>query len=626
MANLLAPPILRRLRAFVPPDAAGIADADLLERYLTDSDEAAFESIVRRHGRMVLGACHRILGDPHDALDAFQATFLVLVRKAATVSPPEMLPAWLHGVARLTALRAREARRRRREVAVAAPPEPAAPRDDGAPDLRPVLDEELARLPAKYRVAVVTCDLEGLSHKQAAARLGWPMGTVASRLSRGRAALAKRLTRRGFSVPPTLVVSAPQLPCSLIEATLRAAELYAAGLAGSGPVIALTQGVLKAMLMSKLRSAVGVCVVAGLLALGGALALSTTGPDAVAAAPRPASKSLTLREAAIRTLRHAGFRVTEAGGELHVSYGAAVGLSLDPKYVAPTPLIAELIAAQALLNAEVAYWNLHGSRQQLAYRERALREARETLHTCESRRDAGRLSKADVTRARSQYETARVHRLKALDQVSEDERQLRYFAGYPLGNGPPLVPGDRPSVAAVQPDWDASVKEALAARAELKMARDQVLLSQSLLAGEKLIRMAMGLSPPSRTEASRRPHDLSGRLARDVEILKDQEQKVVRYLGNYYRRLSLNYEQIKAYRAQREAFEKQLQVLQRDFLDGRGALDILLEAQRFRTDAFSQEHATITRFNNALAVFDFAKGAALKRHKVTLKAGGQGGS
>jgi RNA polymerase sigma factor (sigma-70 family) len=611
VANLLTPPIMRRIRHFVPPDAAGMADAVLLERYVTAGDEAAFESIVRRHGRMVYGVCSRLLRDPNDAQDAFQATFLVLVRKAATVSPPAMLPGWLHGVARLTALRARAAaaERRKRERAVAELPEPAARRDDGEPDLRPVLDEELARLPAKNRAAVVTCDLEGLSHKEAAARLGWPMGTVASRLSRGRAALAKRLARRGVT-PPAHAALAPQLPPSLIAATLQSAELYGAGQA-SGTAVALTQGVLKAMSMSRLKSAVVTCVLAAALALGGAIALMRTGPEATAAAPPPASPSLTLRQAAIRTLRNAGFRVEKAGGQFRVSAGEIVGLT--PKEIRPTPLEAERIAARELLNAEVAYWNLYAARRQLAAREQFVQEAREALDACEARRKAGRVTEADFYQAKGQYTLARALRSSAESQVGEDERQLRMLMGLPLQSDPPLVPGDTPSVAAVKPDWDASVQEALAARVELKMTRNDVRLSQSLHTGEKLLRAFMGMSPPVQS-------DLTLRLARDVETLKDQERKVIGYLGNYYRRLSLQHEQIRANQAQRKAFEEQLQARQQEFLAGRGTLDILLEAQRFSTEALAQEHQAIAAFNNSLAGFDFAKGAALKRHKMTLEA------
>ena len=152
-------------------------------------DEAAFEALVRRHGPMVLGVCRRVLRNHHDAEDAFQATFLVLVRKAASIVPREMVANWLYGVAYRTALKARSmiARQRVRERQVTEMPEPeAAEPDDCWRDLQPLLDQELSRLPDKYRVPIVLCDLEGKTGKEAARQLGWPEGTVASRLARGR--------------------------------------------------------------------------------------------------------------------------------------------------------------------------------------------------------------------------------------------------------------------------------------------------------------------------------------------------------------------------------------------------------------------------------------------------------
>ena len=179
-------------------DAAGRLDGDLVKRYVTGKDEAAFQTLVRRHGPMVLGVCRRVLRNHHDAEDAFQATFLVLVRKAATLRSPAMIGNWLYGVAHRTAWHARKciAKRRVKEAEVIAPTEMP---DHAWADLRPVLDEELARLADKYRVLLVLCDLEGRTRKEAATLLGIPEGTVATRLTQARAMLAKRLTKRGLA-------------------------------------------------------------------------------------------------------------------------------------------------------------------------------------------------------------------------------------------------------------------------------------------------------------------------------------------------------------------------------------------------------------------------------------------
>src|SRR5262249_34368415 len=153
---------------------AGLTDGELLEAHLRRRDEAALAALVRRHGSMVWGVCRRVLHNHHDAEDAFQATFLVLVRKAASIVPRDMVGNWLYGVAHQTALKARTttAKRRRRERTLTGMPEPAMAEQPVWRDLQPLLDEELSRLPDKYRAVIVLCDLEGKTRKEAARQLG----------------------------------------------------------------------------------------------------------------------------------------------------------------------------------------------------------------------------------------------------------------------------------------------------------------------------------------------------------------------------------------------------------------------------------------------------------------------
>src|SRR6476620_2205434 len=158
-------------------DGVGLRDGELLGRFVDRRDEAALAALVSRHGPMVWGVCRRLLGH-HDAEDAFQATFIVLVRKAASVRPREMVGNWLYGVARQAAMQARAAARHR-EIQVAQMPDTEAPQDRWA-DIRPILDEELSRLPDQYRAVIVLCDLEGRTRKDVADHLGCPEGTVAS--------------------------------------------------------------------------------------------------------------------------------------------------------------------------------------------------------------------------------------------------------------------------------------------------------------------------------------------------------------------------------------------------------------------------------------------------------------
>jgi RNA polymerase sigma factor (sigma-70 family) len=235
---------------------------------------------------MVWGVCRRILRNYHDAEEAFQVTFLVLVRKAASVLPRGMLANWLYGVARQTALKARAtvARRKARERQVATMPEPAGSEQKLWCDLQPLLDEELGRLPDKYRAVLVLCDLEGKTRKEAARQLRVPEGTVAGRLARARTILARRLARHGLAVSGgalAAVVSqqaaAVCVPSSVVSSTIKAASTFAAGQAAAAGAISvkvaiLTEGVLKAMMLSKLKTAtVGLLLVALLIGAAGAL-------------------------------------------------------------------------------------------------------------------------------------------------------------------------------------------------------------------------------------------------------------------------------------------------------------------------------------------------------------------
>ena len=165
-------------------DGAGLTDGQLLKRFLTQRDDAAFAALVRRHGPMVLEVCRRALGNHHDAEDAFQVTFLVLARKATSIGQPELLGNWLYGAAYRAALEAKAARRRVKESQVSAMPEPEAPaQPDVLLELRPVLDQELSRLPDKYRIPMVLCDLEGRTCRDAARQLGIPERTLSGRLT-----------------------------------------------------------------------------------------------------------------------------------------------------------------------------------------------------------------------------------------------------------------------------------------------------------------------------------------------------------------------------------------------------------------------------------------------------------
>jgi RNA polymerase sigma factor (sigma-70 family) len=245
----------------------GLSDAQLLGRFADARGrdamaEAAFRELVNRHGPMVLGVCRQILGNRHDVEDTFQSTFLVLVRKARSIRVGESLAPWLCGVAYRTAQRARAATARYHQADLGQIEESAASSTDVAYqfDLRPLLHDELNRLPAKFRDPIVLCHLEGKSHEEAARMLHWPVGTVSSRLSRGRQLLRSRLQRRGLTVSPAMFASnwltgTPNtVTIPLLESTVSSAISFAAGQAVPTLILSLTQGVLTTMWLHKLRT------------------------------------------------------------------------------------------------------------------------------------------------------------------------------------------------------------------------------------------------------------------------------------------------------------------------------------------------------------------------------------
>ena len=268
--------IVRRLRHAV--DAGELTDRQLLARFATQRDEAAFAILVRRHGPLVLGVCRRVLGHEQDAEDAFQATFLILARKAAAMRWQDSIGNWLYGVAYRVASkeRAREARRRQCLGQPLGLPEPEAPPEPAWRELAAVLDEELHGLPDECRSALLLCYLEGLTRDQAARQLGWSLRTLDRRLERGRELLRTRLTGRGLTLSAALLgvvlarSATAAVPPVLAEAASSSATRYAAGTA------LLTQGL-----------AAGWWKVAAVLLAVGVVAAGVIGHRLVSSRDRP---------------------------------------------------------------------------------------------------------------------------------------------------------------------------------------------------------------------------------------------------------------------------------------------------------------------------------------------------
>jgi RNA polymerase sigma factor (sigma-70 family) len=292
MASATARVVARQVRTLYGVGAAPhLSDGDLLARFASRGDPSAFEALVLRHGPAVLRVCRDVLADPHAADDAFQATFLVLLRRAGFIRKRGSVGPWLHGVAYRVACKARvrAARRRAREKRASESARPEAfSEPDGSSLDRAALHEEIDRLPEPYRAPIVLCYLEGLTHDQAAARLAWPVGTVRGRLARARDRLRDRLRRRGLA--PALILAAPRLPALELPARLvRSASEFALRATthpGTVPaaVAALADGALSAMTWTKARL-LGVKLIAvGLLAAGTTTLTAGAGDD-------PSSKS-----------------------------------------------------------------------------------------------------------------------------------------------------------------------------------------------------------------------------------------------------------------------------------------------------------------------------------------------
>ena len=272
-------------RLYTTGGVSGLTEDQLLDRFVARNDEAAFEAIVARHGPMVLSVCRRWLRDPNDVDDAFQATFLVLVRKAGSLRQRGLLGNWLYGVAYKVAVRARTDSARRQAMEKNVKSDLAVSTEASKTD--PELDEEIHRLPEKYRAPIVLCYLEGRTHDEAAVQLRWPVGTVKGRLARARDLLKSRLSRRGVTVASSVVIgemlardasASVVLSEKLVSLTVRVAALVAknkstAAAAGilSAKAVSLSEGVIQLMSLSKLKMLAVTFAVTGTMLSGASL-------------------------------------------------------------------------------------------------------------------------------------------------------------------------------------------------------------------------------------------------------------------------------------------------------------------------------------------------------------------
>jgi RNA polymerase sigma factor (sigma-70 family) len=283
-----------------PGDLRTLRDDELLARFFQQQEDAAFSALVERYGPLVYNVCRRILGDSPDAEDAFQATFLVLVRKGASLRDPGRLANWLYGVAYRSARKAKAqaALRARSELRAGIPSSSLKVQDMTYEELHAILDEEISQLPEKYALPLVLCYLEGKTNAQAAAALGWPEGSMSRRLSRARELLRSRLARRGLTLSAALLAASlarpavASVPGELVASTVRAGSLVARGTAVTEVVSSVTARVVEEVLlgMSVLsRVSVPAAVALGVLLTAGAAGLWHWGAAAQAASRSPVS-------------------------------------------------------------------------------------------------------------------------------------------------------------------------------------------------------------------------------------------------------------------------------------------------------------------------------------------------
>jgi RNA polymerase sigma factor (sigma-70 family) len=347
--------VLRHLRATLRAPGGDLTDGELLGRFVARGDPDAFQALVRRHGPMVLGVCRRVLRHAQDAEDAFQAAFVVLARKAASVVPREAVGNWLFGVAYRTALEARtvRARRRAKERPVNEVPHPEARDEAPRRELRALLDAALERLPEKYRLPVVLCELEGRTRREVARQLGLPEGTLSSRLAAARKLLAKRLAPyapAGACVAVTALLAEAaeaRVPTPLVASTVRAA-------AGEVPaaVAALTQGVLKTMLLTKLKAVVGVTLLAVAVSAGAVgVSYRAAAADTPRAATVPQRDELDAMRLEIEALRKGLQATRERVRTLEAEVKTLKGASAE-RTCTPAPTRVDLVSKSMALTAD----------------------------------------------------------------------------------------------------------------------------------------------------------------------------------------------------------------------------------------------------------------------------------
>jgi RNA polymerase sigma factor (sigma-70 family) len=609
-----------------------LTDGQLLERFSTgprEGAELAFAALVERHGEMVLRVCQSRLENRHDVDDAFQATFLVLLKKARALWVRDSLGPWLHQVAFRTASCARStaARRRRHERHFAETAALEKGADAQSPrEIEEVLHEEIDRLPECYRSVIVLCDLQGSTCEEAARRLGQAVGTVKCWRFRARERLRGRLQRRGL-VPSAGIGTALALKTAratestnAAEQTVRAALHFLSSSITSAEipisVRKLVKGALKMMVMGKLRGAIAKISALVLLTAGIGAFAWVAAQDSKTNKPREDSRLPTpIPAAGANNLQASDDK--KPSDEWPLRLGDAIGIGLKnsplcrviatgrdgmPQQISLVDGSKDLPRVRAEVMALLCsiasdYWQLGQAQIQVRAIKEAEKDARETLERKEADLLVGRGSVADVSEAAQRLEQFKLDLVTRTLDVTTNERQLRTALGLAAADGRRIVPVTPPTEARVEPNWDESLATML--RMEPHVAQARALLKQAEAEGDS--------SPhgQARLEQLRAFREQATRHARET-------------LAAQLPQIDESYQLFKTASRLRNAAAQRRDAQRQFYNEGRITIDRFLDAVSQHTIAIGTEAKYRAHYNSALLWLELAKGTLLDHYGIAM--------
>jgi RNA polymerase sigma factor (sigma-70 family) len=658
-------------RLFAEGSFTGLSDTQLLSRFALRRDEAAFAALVARHGPMVLTVCKGLLRDPSDADDAFQATFLVLARKAGAAWAEGQLGGWLHKVAYRIAVHAGIDATRRRDHERRAAKEPVVEfshveLDD---DLRRVLHDEIARLPAKFRLPIVLCYLEGLTHAQAAAQLQCGEATLRRRLARARERLGLRLAHRGLApAASTLGASLAReagatVPAVFELTTVRAVMQVAAGEAIAtvvgARVMRLTHGGLTMMTNGSKVIALALLSLAAVATLAGGVGArddkrvaptvegTPSQPKATVVQPLPTPVDTTVKPPTPTTVNR-----IEAGEKWPMTLSNAFRIAMDncegarvlafnadgipiggfepkPGGVAakdrvsrsPSLVIGRLDAGASpwsfksqvmarLRSVEQQYWNLAQSHVQLWASEQAVSLAEEILKREEAELQVGRGTAADVAEAAQRLEQFNLDLVTRTSDVITSERQFRNLLGLPSADARRIIPVSKPTEKLVEPDWETCLNEMKGQHPDIVLNR----LAVAELSEPTTFEPGSTIRVLSNVENEARERQRKVREEKLQQVLRQQTHSLARFFLD----VDATYKQAATATRLRASGSQRLDAQRAYYKHGRITVDRFLEVVSQYCTAMATESQYKTNYNIALTNLSEAKGTLLADREIVV--------